>query len=100
MAPPEEAPAPRVELSEPEPEPDPQPEPQPEPQPDLELVSDLDMLLTKAAELLATATTQADPSDAKAHYQGSLAMFEAALAYATSPCPLDYATVSGHWIQR
>ena len=48
-------------------------------------IGDLEMLLTKAAELLATATTQADPSDAKAHYQGSLAMFEAALAYAPQP---------------
>ena len=76
---PKASPAPEVELQEPE------PEPEPEPERDFEPTSDLGMLLTKAAELLATATTQADPSDAKAHYQGSLAIFEAALAYANSP---------------
>jgi hypothetical protein len=86
---PEPEPEPELELlppSEPDPEPEPEPEMQPasepefEPQQQLE-PTDLELMLAKAAELLATATTEADPADAKAHYQGSLAMFEAALAY-------------------
>lgn len=83
-------------VPEPEPEPEPGPEPGPEQRanvavaaPELELeldsdrlshLSDFDMLLEKAAELLAAATSQADPSDARAYYQGSLGVFEAALA--------------------
>ena len=60
-------------------------EPQREPALEPAETRDMDMLLSKAAELLATATSQADPSDAKAHYQGSLSMFEAALAYVQQP---------------
>ena len=40
---------------------------------------DMDVLLSKAAELLAAATSQAD-LPTKAHYQGSLSMFEALAA--------------------
>ena len=65
---------------------EPEPEPEPEQLSDVELelepeqLSDVDLVLAKAIEHLSTATGQADPSDAKAHYQGALSMFEAALA--------------------
>ena len=58
---------------EPEPEPEAEPEPQPEPEPEVA------QLLRKAAELLTAATQQEDGADARAHYQASLSIFEAAL---------------------
>ena len=63
---------------EPEPEPEPEPgaeQPEPEPGPEPEVAQ----LLRKAAELLTAATQQEDGADARAHYQASLSIFEAAL---------------------